>query len=116
MTLPIITWSKNFFLYILYHKLHNVWCVVSVWELDVMPTFNESHSVNSSPPGQNAAIFQTIFKNVDENFCIVIKIYWGMFLRVQLTISADLIHWCMYVALGGDELIDGGWVMHIGMN
>ena len=49
--------------------------------------------VNSSPPGLNGChladgIFRYIFTN--ENFCIVIKIHWGSFLRVQLTISQ---HW-----------------------
>ena len=49
-----------------------------------------------------------------------LKFHWSLFLRVQLIITkhwfsrrqaiiwsnADLIHWCIYVALGGDELTE----------
>ena len=57
-----------------------------------------------------------------------LKILWNLFLKVQLTTSigsgnglvpnrwqaiawtnADLIHWCIYTALGGDELTGANW-------
>ena len=81
--------------------------------------------VNSSPPGQNGRhfagnIFRCIF--VNEKFCILIQIslkfvpkwqYVSIGLgnglapnrRQAITwTNDDLVHWCIYVALGGDEL------------
>ena len=83
---------------------------------------------NSSPPGQNGChftddIFRCIFMN--DNFCILNKVSLRFVHRVQLTITwywfrywlgpnrwqaiiwtnADPIQWCIYAALGGDELI-----------
>ena len=49
--------------------------------------------INSSPPGQMAAISQTIFSDAFswmKNFVFWIKFHWSLFLRVQLTIAQ---HW-----------------------
>ena len=86
------------------------------------------HALNSSPPGQNGHHFaDDIFRCilVSENFCISIEISlkfdprspiynkpaFGLDNglvpnRWQAVIwnNADPIHWCIYAALGGDEL------------
>ena len=83
-----------------------------------------SNNVNSSPPpppppGQNGHhfaddIFRCVF--VNESFAFWLQFHWNLFLRVQWTITqhrfnwtnfffGDPIHWHIYAALGGDELI-----------
>ena len=84
--------------------------------------------LNSSPLNKMAALSQKIFSDAFlwmKSFAFWLIFHWSLFLRVQLTITqhcldnglalnrwqaviwinADLIHWCIYAALGGDELI-----------
>ena len=93
-----------------------------------------SHHPPTHPPlhpplDKMAAISQTIYSDAlswmfSNNFCL--KFHWSLFLMIQLTIAqhwfrkwlgaewrqyiiwtnADLIHWRIYAALGGDELIN----------
>ena len=80
------------------------------------------------PLDKMATISQTIFWDAYscmKSFVLWLKFNWSLLLRVQLTIThhwfynglppnrqqaivwtnGDLIHWCIYVALGRDELI-----------
>ena len=87
------------------------WTLITHLPLDKMTAFSQR-------------IFSDTFSWM-KSFVVWLKFYWSLFLRVKLTITSigsenglapnrrqaiiwtntDLIHWRIYVALGGDELI-----------
>ena len=93
------------------------------------------HVSTHLPLDKMAAILQTIFSDAFSwitSFEFIFKIHWSLFPRVQLTTTqhwstglapkrrqaniwtnADMIHWCIYAALGEDELTHWGPVMNI---
>ena len=95
-----------------------------------------AHTLTHLPLDKMASILQTIFSDAllwMKSFVFWSKFHWSLFLRLKLTkkntigldngvvpnkqeaviwTHVDLIHWHIYAALGGDELIYISWWCH----